>query len=174
MDLMTNIKAVLARAAAEFKTIHTRTGSLSSLSTTQKANLVGAINELYAMIPALINDTTAANNKTYSSNKIAALIAAAKTQVKGEILGNNVAAAYDTLREIQNHLQTNAGNVTTILTAQAKRVRVDAAQSFTNPEKEQARTNIDVYSKGEIDGKIGNAAALNTNLATYFQNQLNS
>lgn len=59
-------------------------------------------------------------------------------------------AALDTLGEIAARVSENTDEVGSILTAVGNRVRVDAAQAFTEPQKAQARNNIDVYSKAEI------------------------
>jgi hypothetical protein len=166
MSLITGIQALAAAIAAQINTINTNAGALASLTTTQKASLVGAINELDAAIDALdltsiIDDVaTTGAAKTYSIDKIKVLIAAAKSE-----LVNGAGSAYDTLSELATALTNNDGDITTILTAQAKRVAVDAVQTFTEGEKTQARSNIGVYGTAEI----GDPA---TDLAAYFATQL--
>lgn len=59
-------------------------------------------------------------------------------------------AALDTLGEIATKITENEGEVGGIITALGSRVRVDAAQAFTEPQKAQARSNIGVYSTSEI------------------------
>lgn len=70
--------------------------------------------------------------------------------------------ALDTLKEISDYLAANDTAVGGLTSALANRVRVDAAQSFTEPQKLQGRSNIDVYSKVEI----GNPE---TNLVGVFE-----
>lgn len=70
--------------------------------------------------------------------------------------------ALDTLKEIADYLAANDTAVEGITSALSNRVRVDAAQSFTEPQKLQGRSNIDVYSKSEI----GNPE---TNLVGVFE-----
>lgn len=85
-------------------------GDLSVLSTTDKANLVGAINELYQSIRSLsgstagINDSATNETSTLSARKILELVNQAKTDAKSEILGGNVAAELDTIKELADAL----------------------------------------------------------------------
>lgn len=154
--------------------INNNAGDLSGLTTTAKTSLVAAINELDAAIEsvaagsgaisdgttststtwsssktstaiaALINDaasTGAAN--TYSINKVLALIEAAKTAVKSD-LTNGAATALDTLKELADALGGDANFATTVNTALGNRVKFDAAQTLTAPQKAQACANIGV------------------------------
>lgn len=107
-----------------------------------------SIRTMIAALPA-INDTTASASSLYSASKIEARITAAATQVKSD-LTNGAGSAMDTLKEISDALGGDANFATTIMSALAKRLRVDAVQAFTEPEKLQARTNIDVWSKAEV------------------------
>ena len=75
---------------------------------------------------------------------------------------NGAPVAFDTLKEIADYIAANDGAVGGITTGLANRVRVDAAQAFTEPQKLQGRSNIDVYSKAEL----GNPE---TNLVTVFE-----
>ena len=74
-------------------------GDLSALSTTDKTNLVGAINELFQSIRSATNETS-----TLSAKKIFELVNQAKTDAKSEILGGNVAAELDTIKELADAL----------------------------------------------------------------------
>jgi len=85
-------------------------GDLSALSTTDKTNLVGAINELFQSIRSLsgsaagINDSATNETSTLSAKKIFELVNQAKTDAKSEILGGNVAAELDTIKELADAL----------------------------------------------------------------------
>lgn len=85
-------------------------GNLSTLSTTDKTNLVGAINELFQSIRSLsgsaagINDSATNETSTLSAKKILELVNQAKTEAKSEILGGNVAAELDTIKELADAL----------------------------------------------------------------------
>ena len=85
-------------------------GSLTTLSTTEKTTLVGAINELYQSVGSLsgsaagINDSATNETSTLSAKKILELVNQAKTDAKSEILGGNVAAELDTIKELADSL----------------------------------------------------------------------
>lgn len=99
----------------------------------------------------LIDDTagTGVTDKTYSANQILDLL----LHLKNEILGG-AGPAFDTLLELQQAIQDNDIDITTLLTEQAKRVSAGHSQSFTSGEQQIARTNINVYSQQEIDTLI--------------------
>lgn len=85
-------------------------GVLSLLTTTEKGTIVGAINELKQSISALssssagINDSATDDSSTLSAKKIIELVSQAKTDAKSEILGGNVAAELDTIKELADAL----------------------------------------------------------------------
>ena len=94
----------------EDKKLQTAIGSLESLTTTQKTSLVLAINELKQSINTLsgnaagINDSATNETSTLSAKKILELVNQAKTDAKSEILGGNVAAELDTIKELADAL----------------------------------------------------------------------
>jgi hypothetical protein len=65
----------------------------------------------------------------------------------------------DTLNELAAALGDDPNFASTTATALGNRLRVDAAQTFTAPEKLQAQTNLDVYSKAEIGNPETNLAS---------------
>lgn len=85
-------------------------GSTQSLTTSQKDTLVGAINEMNQRINNLsgsaagINDSATDEASTLSAKKIIELVNQAKTEAKSEILGGNVAAELDTIKELADAL----------------------------------------------------------------------
>lgn len=85
-------------------------GSLATLTTTEKGSIVGAINELFQSIRSLsgssagINDSATNETSTLSAKKIIELVNQAKTDAKSEILGGNVAAELDTIKELADAL----------------------------------------------------------------------
>ena len=131
--------------AADIKTILATRGTMASLNTTEKGSLVAAINEVLAAVgsggTSEIDDgaATSSTTKTYSASKLVALIATAKSEILGGASG-----AYDTLLEIQNAIGTDGTAISGLLTAVGKRVAVDAAQTFTTPEKLQACQNLGI------------------------------
>ncbi len=86
-------------------------GNLTTLSTTEKTNLVGAINELYQSVRSLsgssagINDSATNETSTLSAKKILELVNQAKTDVKNELLGGEVDASIDTIKELGEMLK---------------------------------------------------------------------
>ena len=94
----------------EDKKLQNAIGNLPNLTTTQKGSLVLAINELKQSINALsgsaagINDSATNETSTLSAKKILELVNQAKTDAKSEILGGNVAAELDTIKELADAL----------------------------------------------------------------------
>jgi len=132
----------------QFKLDRTAMGLLASLATTSKTSLVAAINEIAASLGssgAVINDTTPGNTTVYSSTKTEASIAASRASLKTELLGG-VDSAYDTLQELVTYFNgldtSNDADVSALVTALGNRVRFDAAQTLTAPQKAQANANI--------------------------------
>lgn len=147
MSLQTQLHSFVLRAAQEFNTLSAKIGSLATLSTTDKTNLVAAINELKTAVNAStsINDTQVTTTTTYSSSKIVGLLDA----LKNEILGG-ADAAYDTLLELQQAIQADQSGITALLDAVNKRVRYDAAQTLTAAEQAQARSNIGAVAASDV------------------------
>lgn len=147
MSLATRIESLVIRVAQEFNDVRARTGDLANLTTTDKSNLVAAINELKAAVVSSseIDDANIAISSTYSSSKIVTLLDA----LKSEILGG-ADAAYDTLLEIQQLLQNGTTGLDALLAAVNNRVRFDAAQTLSAPEQAQARSNIGAVAVSDV------------------------
>ena len=146
MSLATRIESLVIRVAQEFNDVRAKAGNLANLTTTDKSNLVAAINELKAAVvsSAVIDDAHVAATTTYSSNKIVSLLDALKTEILG-----GADAAYDTLVEIQQLLQNGTSGLDALLAAVNNRVRFDAAQSLTR-EQLQARSNIGAVAASDV------------------------
>ena len=147
MSLATRIESLVIRVAQEFNDVRAKAGNLANLTTTDKSNLVAAINELQAavMSSAVIDDAHIAATTTYSSNKIVSLLDALKTEILG-----GADAAYDTLVEIQQLLQNGTSGLDALLAAVNNRVRFDAAQTLTVAEQLQARSNIGAVAASDV------------------------
>ena len=148
MSLELKIIALAQSIGADIKTARTERGALSGLSTTAKTSLVAAINEIYGLLGAgslAINDAAGDGNTTdtWSANKIFDTIEAAKASVINSMT-NGAAAALDTLSELATALGNDANFATTIATELGNRVRYDAVQTLTAPQKVQACANIGV------------------------------
>lgn len=139
--------ALVQAIGPDIKALNTAKGDLSMLSTTAKGNLVAAINEVYGLLAAAgaIDDAAGDGvvNKTWSANKIFDEIAAAAAAVKTELRAG-AGAALDTFAEVAAQLAADESAATALATAVANRVRFDAAQALTAPQKLQASQNIGV------------------------------
>ena len=148
MSLATQIVALAQAIGADIKDLRTKQGDLTSLTTTAKGTLVAAINELKTALAgagAAINDTAGngATTETWSADKIFDTIEAAKVAVKAD-LTNGAAAALDTLNELAAALGNDPSFAATIATELGNRLRFDAAQVLTTPQKLQACTNLGI------------------------------
>lgn len=146
---MSNGLVLLAQAiGADIGDINARIGTMSSLTTTEKANLVGALNEVRAKLltvestangAAKINDASASSSSTYSSSKIVSEIT---SQISALVDG--APATFDTLKEIADYISSDQSAMGALTTAINNRVRFDAAQTLTEPQQAQACANIGV------------------------------
>lgn len=86
-------------------------GAMQSLTTSQKDTLVGAINEMNQRINSLsssaagINDSATNETSTLSAKKILELLNQAKADVKNDLLGGQVDASIDTIKELGDMLK---------------------------------------------------------------------
>ena len=150
--LIVRISDLATRMATECKSLRTLVNAngadLSALTTTQKASLVAAINELKTAVDnagssITISDSSSSTTQVWSSSKVASEITAAKNA-----LTNGAAAALDTLSELASALGNDANFSSTITTALSYRLRFDAVQTLTTGQKTQACTNLGI---GEPD-----------------------
>ena len=150
--LVVRISDLATRMATECKSLRTLVNAngadLSALTTTQKASLVAAINELKTALDALgtpitISDSTSSTTQVWSSSKVASEITAAKNA-----LTSGAAAALDTLSELAAALGNDANFASTITTALSYRLRFDDVQTLTSGQKTQACANLGI---GEPD-----------------------
>jgi hypothetical protein len=121
--------------------INGNVADLSALTTTTKTNLVAALNELKASItalgsPATINDAATTAGTVWSSQKVSDQIAAAIAA-----LTNGAPTALDTLKELADAINDDASFTATMTAALGNRLRFDAAQTLTAPQKAQANAN---------------------------------
>lgn len=98
---------------------------------------------------ASINDAVTATTSAWSSSKTNSEIG---TQITSRLntLTGGAPAALDTLNELAAAIGNDANFAATVTTALGNRVRFDAAQTLTAPQKAQAKTNIDAYGSVEI------------------------
>jgi hypothetical protein len=152
MTLEARIISLAEAIGTDVKTLTTKQGDLTALTTTAKTNLVAAINEIAALVGdagVAIDDTATDGNATvtWSADKIFDAIAAAKTEVT-DSLTNGASAALDTLSELAAALGNDSNFSTTIAAALTNRVRIDEAQTLTTAQQAQACANIGVGDNG--------------------------
>ena len=150
--LIVRISDLATRMATECKSLRTLVNAngadLSALTTTQKASLVAAINELKTALDALgtpitISDSASSTTQVWSSSKVSSEITAAKNA-----LTSGAATALDTLSELAAALGNDANFASTITTALGYRLRFDDVQTLTTGQKTQACANLGI---GEPD-----------------------
>ena len=147
---------VFQEIGTQFKNDRTVMGLLANLTTTNKTNLVAAINEIKASLSgagAVINDAAASDTSVYSSAKVTTDIAAARAGLKTEILGG-ASAAYDTLLELVTHFNgldsANDANVEALVTTMGNRLRFDEAQTLSAGQKVQGNANLGSVSLAQL------------------------
>lgn len=155
MSQQTRLQDLATRVSTEAKALRTLINGnaldLSALTTSVKTNIVAAVNELQAEITALsgsaagISDSTTATTTTWSSQKVNDQITAAVSSLLG-----GAPEALNTLDELAAALADDANFATATSTALGNRVRVDAVQTFTEPQKAQGRSNIGAVSTADI------------------------
>ena len=130
-------------------------GDLTKLSTADKTSLVNALNELKSAIDnkSAINDSQTTTANTWSATKISNEI----TQAITDLIGG--------ADESSDKLKDLADKIAALAQADNGLVSANQVQPFTESQKLQARSNIDVYSKAEI-GDI-NTNFVNTINTTY-------
>lgn len=173
------IQALATQLGTDIKQIITSQGDLSALTTTQKASLVLAINELKAELGTidanLIDDSTPSSTKTYSSNKIVSEIQTKCQEVKDALLGG-AGEAFDTLKELADLIEQNKDLIESLQTLAGSHVRYDAAQELSPQQKTQARSNIGAADDTDYQATktaVGTVANLQTTEKTNLVGAVN-
>lgn len=135
MTLEERLIAAMQAVADEFKLVYSKLGDTGTLTTTDKASLVAAINELESF-------AVTGHFNVDPNGEIAALKTA---------LINGAGTDYDTLHEIYNSNLLDANGLVALLTSVNNLVRYDAVQALTDTQKTTARTNIGVVPRSLID-----------------------
>lgn len=148
MTMETRLIALAQAIGADIKALTTKQGDLTSLATTAKGNLVAAINEIYGLlgsVGAIIDDGAGDGDTsvTWSADKIHDSIEAATTALRNSLV-DGAGAALDTFKELQDAIGNDPSFAATLATQMSKRVRVDAAQTFTTAEKLQGCNNLGI------------------------------
>lgn len=140
------IQNLATQIGSDVKTLIANQGNLTALTTSQKASLVLAINELNSAISQIdtskvIEDAQTSADKTWSSNKIVSEITTKCNEVKTALLGG-AGDAYDTLQELATLIEDNKELIESLQELAGAHVRYDAAQQLSPEQKSQARSNI--------------------------------
>lgn len=166
-NLVTNLNNLTTRIATESKALRTllngNATDLTALTTTNKTNLVAALNELKALITsvsaaagATVNDAaTSSTTQTYSINKIRDLVT---TSISAVTAG--APAALDTLDELAAALGDDANFAATITAALGNRLRVDAAQTLSAGQKAQGLSNLGAVAASDVGDTATDYVAL--------------
>ena len=172
MSLSSQIASLATTVGADVKGILASIGTLSELTTTQKANLVVALNELKAGLTGLeselgaqINDEATASTTTWSSQKINTAISTAVSD-----LINGAPGTLDTLKELADAITENQGAIEALETIAAGHVKYDGAQSRTTEQQAQARTNIGAASQSDLSAVSSTATVAQSAASTNAAN----
>lgn len=140
----------------------------------KKTTVAAAIDDVYSKqtqlqtaidAKAAIDDANAKSTTTaYSAKKVEDLLVALKQAVKNELLGG-AGEAVDTLKELADLISTNKDAIAALQTIANGHVSFDAAQTLTEEQKTQARTNIDAVSSAQLSAKL-NGTVLKAGAAT--------
>ena len=137
----------------------------------QMANFASAIASECKAIHALINaakeikDSATGTGTTWSSSKISSELTAAKNEVKNDLLGG-AGAAYDTLKELRDLIASNASSIEALEALAAGHVRFNAAQTLTDTEKAQARSNIGAAAQSSLSSVDSRLSIAESGLAS--------
>lgn len=144
------LNAFAALVGADVGALQTKLGDTTQLTTTEKSNLVAALNEVRASAQQfaanIINDTAASGTSTYSSTKIEQLVAAAISDVV-----DGAPTAFDTLKEIADYIAADQTAGSAMLLALDNRVRFDQTQALTDAQKQNVWTTIGIGDAADMD-----------------------
>ena len=161
-QLFTAVDNLATEVGKEIKKTNQKIGDTSALKTTNKGDVVSAINEVKDAKDGLIKDGARASDTTYSSEKIEAYVAdkvsEAKSEVKSEILGG-AEEAYDTLIEIQEKIKSGDSAVNGLLDALGKRLRIDEAMELDEEQQKNVAKSLGLPEEVDFVAKF--TAALN-------------
>lgn len=138
MSLVTNITNLATRIATETKSIKTlvngNAANLSSLTTTDKTNLVAALNEIKALADAINGDLTTAESDITSIEgnigTLASLTTTAKTSLVAAINELDAAlGAIDVSSQIEGYINDSATSSTSLWSSSKTSTEISSAVS---------------------------------------------
>ena len=155
-------KPAVIAAGADAATARAAIGAGTSslvLGTTGTTAKAGDYQPTWAQItskPAVI----ASGADAAAARTVIGAISSADLDTRITALVNGAPATFDTLKEIADWIANSDTEIDALLAGLNTRVAVDVVQSFTEVQKAQARSNIDVYSKAEIGNPETNLVAV--------------
>ena len=177
-NLSAQISALATQVGTDIKGILSSVGNLGSLTTTQKASLVVALDELKASLTDLegklgaqIDDAKNSLTTTWSSQKISTQITSAVNS-----LVDGAPGTLDTLKELAEALTQNKDAISALQALAAGHVKFDSVQSLSSEQQKQARENIGAASSvdvGTVASNVGSLSALDTGDKTSIVAALN-
>lgn len=140
---LTQVESTSSTNKADLAVAKSNISALQSLTQLLKTNL----ETLQGVVATKtqVSDTKTNTTDTWSSQKIADAILVSTNTLENKILGG-VGASFDTLKEIADLASANKDLIESLQSIAAGHVKFDGAQSLTDAEKAQARTNINAAS----------------------------
>ena len=170
MAVLQRHKSTIYGLVTDLTALTNADGILANLTTTEKTNLVGAINEVDASVGTLETQNGVAVLTTTSQT-----LSGAINEVDAQIGNAVLTTTSQTLSGAVNEIDAQIGNdvlTTTATTLSGAINEIDSkklakASNLSDlADKPTARTNLDVYSKSEVTTAINNASlSLGTNFA---------
>lgn len=124
--------AIFKQFGMDHKALSDTIGTMSDLNTTNKSNLVAALNEVKAAI-------ISAQNGAITESAVDAKVKALETKLLG---GTDLDASLDTLKEIADKLKAGDSTASTVLSGLANRVRFDESQTLNDTQLTQVYSNL--------------------------------
>lgn len=157
-DLVTKVDSFATEVGKELKKTNKRVGDISTLKTTNKGDVVAAINEIKDALAntgqafslqdakdGLVKDGAKAADTTYSSNKIEDLVATeitkAKAAIKSELL-DGAEESFDTLKELQEKIKSGTSVTDGLLEGLGNRLRIDEAMVLTEQQQQNVAKSL--------------------------------
>ena len=124
--------AIFKQFGMDHKALSDTIGTMSDLNTTNKTNLVSALNEVKAAI-------ISTQNGAITESAVDAKVKALETKLLG---GTDLDASLDTLKEIADKLKAGDSTASTVLSGLANRVRFDESQTLNDTQLTQVYSNL--------------------------------
>lgn len=148
--LLQQLAATTTTNASSASSSASQAGTYASQAQTSAANAAGAVQDAAGTDTPLMDGTAAVGtsprwaHEDHVHPKDPSLASVSYVDTKVAAVVNSAPATLDTLNELATALGDDPNFATTTATALGNRVRVDAAQSLTAAQQDQARSNIGI------------------------------